>query len=171
MAFAFGENNDFTDSNSILVPVIAALAKAVTLPRFKGAVFQAMRAPQIGIKTKQFDIYSRSKNQRTGVIGTAAVGDWGAVGPTTAMPIPASSIAGLAIGHVLKVDSEVVVISAIDKVANTVGLFARGAGGTTAAIHTTSAAFTVIGYAGQATCSRSSRESVASVSAWLVSPV
>lgn len=149
MAFNFGQVSEFSDTNSLANPIIAALAKAIDLPRFKGALYQRMGAPMVGLKTKQFDIYSRTKTTRNGIIGTAAVGDWGAVGPVSALPIPAASIAGLSIGHVIKVDSEVMVLSAVDKVANTVGVYARGAGGTTAAIHTTGAAFTVLGFAGR----------------------
>jgi hypothetical protein len=147
MAFNFGQVNDFSDSNSLLPPVILALGKAIPMPRFKGAVFQAARPPMISIKTKEIDIYSRSKTARSGVIGTAAAGDWGGTSAVAALPIPAASIAGLQIGMVIQVDSEVVVLSAVDKAANTVGVFARGAGGTTAAVHASSAAFTVLGTA------------------------
>lgn len=150
MAFNFGQISEFSDSNSLANPVIAALAKAIDLPRFKGALYQRMGAPQVAIRTKEFDIYSRSKNTRAGVIGTAGSGtDWGSTSDTTALPIPASSIAGLCIGHVLKVDSEVMVVSAVDKSGNTIDVFARGAGGTTAATHSTGAAFKVIGFAGR----------------------
>lgn len=151
MAFNFGQVSEFSDTNSLASPIIAALAKAIDLPRFKGALYQRMGAPMVALKTKQFDIYSRTKTTRNGIIGTAAVGDWGAVDTVSALPIPAASIAGLSIGHVIKVDSEVMVLSAVDKAANTVGVFARGAGGTTAATHATGAAFTVLGFAGRDT--------------------
>jgi len=149
MAFNFGQISEFTDSNSAANPVIAALAKAITLPRFKGAVYGRMGAPTVGIKTKQYDVYSRSKNTRNGVIGTAAVGDWGGTAPTTALPVPAGSNVGLTVGHVIKVDSEIMVVKSVNRSANTIDVFARGAAGTTAATHTTGAAFTVIGFAGR----------------------
>ena len=132
MAFNFGQLSEFADTNSLPTPVIAALAKSINLPRFKGAIYQRMGAPTVPLKAKQFDVYSRSKNTRNGVIGTAAAGDWGGTTATTALPIPASSIAGLSIGHVLQVDSEIVILKAVDKAANTVAVHARGAGGTTA---------------------------------------
>lgn len=149
MAFNFGQISEFSDANSLPSPVIAALAKSINLPRFKGAIYQRMGAPTVPLKAKQFDVYSRSKNTRNGVIGTAAAGDWGGTTATTALPIPASSIAGLSIGHVIQVDSEIMILKAVDKAANTVAVFARGAGGTTAAVHSTGASFTVLGFAGR----------------------
>lgn len=149
MAFNFGQLSEFSDSNSLPSPVIAALAKSINLPRFKGSIYQRMGAPMVPLKTKAFDVFSRSKNTRNGVIGTAAAGDWGGTAATTALPIPAASIAGLSIGHVLQVDSEIVILKAVDKAANTVAVFARGAGGTTAAVHSTGASFTVLGFAGR----------------------
>lgn len=149
MAFNFGSVSEFADANSLPSPVIAALAETINLPRFKGAIYQRMGAPVAPITNKQFDVFSRSKNTRNGVIGTAAAGDWGGTSATTALPIPAASIAGLSIGHVLQVDSEIVIVKAVDKAANTIAVFARGAGGTTAATHSTGAAFTVLGFAGR----------------------
>lgn len=149
MPFNFGQLSEFSDANSQMSPVMAALAKAISLPRFKGAIYQRMGAPMVPLKTKQFDVYSRTKNTRSGIIGTAAVGDWGGTAPTTGLPIPASSIAGLSIGHVIQVDNEVMILKSVNKTANTVDVYARGAGGTTAATHTTGASFSVIGFAGR----------------------
>jgi len=149
MAFNFGQVSEFTDSNSMLNPVISGLGKAVSLPRFKGALYQAMRTPDAPIKTKQFDIYSRSVNSRASVIGTATASDWGGTSATTALPMTAASVVGLTIGTVIKVDSEVVVVKSVNRSANTIDVFARGAGGTTAATHATSAAFSIVGYAGR----------------------
>ncbi len=148
--FNFGAVSEFSDAESIASPIIAALAKTIKLPRFKGAIYQLMGAPMVPIKEKAFEVYSRSKNTRAGVIGTAGSGtDWGSTSDTTALPIPADSIAGLSVGHVLKVDSEVMIVKSVDKSGNTIDVFARGAGGTTAATHSTGAAFSVLGFAGR----------------------
>lgn len=150
MAFDFGQVSEFSDANSQGNPVIAALGKVIQLPRFKGVVYEMMGAPMVPISQKQFDIYSRTKTTRNGVIGTAGSGtDWNSTSDTSALPLPAGAIAGLTIGHVLKVDNEVMVVSAVDRAANTIDVFARGAGGTTAATHATGAAFTVLGVAGR----------------------
>jgi hypothetical protein len=150
MSFNYGTVSEFSDANSIANPVISALAKAIQLPAFKGALYQKASPPMVPIKQKTFEVYSRSKTTRNGVIGTAGSGtDWGSTSDTTALPIAAAYLVGLSIGHVLKVDSEVMVISAIDRSGNTIDVHARGAGGTTAATHTTGAAFSVIGFAGR----------------------
>jgi len=149
MAFNVGQVSDFSDSNSVLSPVMAALAKSITLPRFKGALYQAMGNPLVPIKTKQYDVYSRSKSTRNGIIGTAGGSDWGSTSATTSLPIAAAYNAGLTVGHVLKIDSEIMVVKSVNRSANTVDVFARGAAGTTAATHATGASFSVIGFAGR----------------------
>jgi len=63
--------------------------------------------------------------------------------------VSADAAAGLTVGHVLKIGSEIVVVSDVDHTGNTIDVFARGAAGSTAASHTTAAAFTVIGFAGR----------------------
>ena len=151
MSFNYGIVNDFSDSNSIGDPVIAALAKVIKMPKFKGNLYQRMSSPMVPLTQKTFDVYSRSKNTRNGVIGTSGGSDWGSTTATTGLTMPAAALLGLSIGHVLKVDNEVMVIKAIDRSANTVDVFARGAGGTTGATHSTGAAFTVIGFAARDT--------------------
>lgn len=149
MAFNVGQVSDFSDTNSLPTPIIAALAKSINLPRFKGALYQAMGAPLVPITNKRYDVYSRSKTTRNGIIGTAGGSDWGSTVATTALPIPAASLAGITIGHVLKVDNEVMVVKSVNRSTNAVDVFARGAAGTTAATHSTGAAFTVMGFAGR----------------------
>ena len=72
MAFYVGQINEFTDPNSKADPVILVAAKAVTLPRNKGAFYQAMSAPQLSITQKEFEIRSRSKTIRAASCGRAA---------------------------------------------------------------------------------------------------
>ena len=142
MAFNFGQVDYFSDPMSYPNPVIEALARAITLPRFKGVVYQNMGAPYAPITNKQYDVYSRSKSTRNGNIGSA----WGA-SATTGLSMPAQFCNGLTIGHELKIDDEIVVISHVDRSANTVDVFERGRSGTAAAAHAANAPFTVIGFA------------------------
>ena len=146
MAFNFGTVTEFDDANSIHDPIVLAAAKAVDLPRFKGVFYQMMGAPQAPISQKKFEIYSRSKTARGGVIGNGATG-WDS-SATTALPMTAAAIVGLTVGHVLKVENEVVQVKSVDRSANTIAVKARGLGGTTAAAHADATAYTVIGYAG-----------------------
>ena len=71
MAWEVGQVNEFSDVNSKMDPVILTAAKAVKLPRNKGAFYQAMAAPQLAITQKEFEVRSRSKTVRDGKIGSA----------------------------------------------------------------------------------------------------
>jgi len=146
MAFNFGTHSQYDDASTIADPVIAVAAKAIQLPRNKGAFYQGMGAPQIGIDTIDFEVYSRSKTARAGTTGAWADGV-----ATTNLPIDATSIKGLTVGHVLKIESEVVVVKSANKTANTIDVYARGAAGTTGAAHVNGTAYKVIGYAGKDT--------------------
>jgi hypothetical protein len=148
MSFNFGTVTEFDDTNSIHDPVVQAAAKAITLPRFKGVFYQGMGAPQAPVISRDFDIYSRSKSARNGVIGDGAATGWINGVATTALAMTAAAIKGLTVGHVLKVEDEVVQVKSVDRTANTIDVKGRGLGGTTGAAHADTTAFTVIGYAG-----------------------
>lgn len=147
MAFEFGQFNEFSDSVTIGDPVILAVAKAIQLGPFKGAFYQAMGAPETTIAQKSFEVYTRSKTARSGVIGSGAGTGWDA-DDTADLAMTAGAIKGLTVGHVLKVGSEVVIVKSVDRAANNIDVYARGAGATTAAAHADATAFTVVGYAG-----------------------
>jgi len=147
MSFNFGTVTEFDDTNTIHDPVVQAAAKAITLPRFKGVFYQEMGAPQAPVISRDFDIYSRSKSARNGVVGDGASTGWDNTA-TTDLAMTAGAIKGLTVGHVLKVEDEVVQVKSVDRSANTIDVKGRGLGGTTAAAHANATAFTVIGFAG-----------------------
>jgi len=144
MAFTFGAFSEFDDSVTIGDPTIAVAAKAIKLAYNKGAFYQAMGAPQVAIDTSDFEVYSRSKTTKNGTLGA----DWTS-SATADLDIDSTSIKGLTVGHVLEVGTERVIVKVADKTANTIDVYARGAGGTTAATHTDGDAFTVVGFAGK----------------------
>jgi predicted nucleic acid-binding protein len=147
MSFEFGQFTEFSDPVAKKDPVVLAVAKAIELGPFKGAFYQGMGAPDTPLTNKQFDIYSRSKTSRDGLIGDGAAGGWDNVA-VSGLKMPADILKGLNIGHVLQVEDEVVIIKAVDRAANTIDVYARGAGDSTAAAHADQTAFSVIGYAG-----------------------
>ena len=61
----------------------------------------------------------------------------------------AAAVLGLTVGHVIQVESEVVIVKSVNRTANTIDVVARGAGSTSAAAHADTTAFTVIGFAGR----------------------
>lgn len=143
MAFEFGQFNEFSDSVTCADPIIAAAAKAINLGPWTGKFYEAMVAPEVAFDTKEFEIYTRSKTSRDGVIGSA----WAATG-TTGLSMAAAACKGLTKGHVLLVGTEVVIVAGVNRTANTIDVLARGGAGTTAAQHAAGAAYKVIGFAG-----------------------
>lgn len=143
MAFVFGQFNEFSDSVTISDPVIEAVARAIQLGPFAGKFYEAMGAPAATLTQKEFKVYSRSKTSRDGTIN----GAWDA-SATTGLKIASDALKGLTIGHVLDIDGEVVIVSAVDRSAGTISVHRRGEGGTGAATHQSGATFEVIGFAG-----------------------
>ena len=147
MAFSIGTVTEFDDALSILDPAVLTAAKAVRLGAKKGAFWNALRSPSQGIAQRVFHIYGRSFTTRSGAIGGTA---WDA-SATTGLTVSAALANVITKGHILKVDSEFVVVKSVDRTANTIAVFARGAGGTTAATHAIAASAMCIGHAGNDT--------------------
>lgn len=147
MAFEFGAFNEFSDSVTFADLVIAAVAKAINLGPWTGKFYEAMGAPAVTLATKKFELYSRTKTSRDGAIGA---GGWDN-DDTTGLAMTAAACKGLTKGHVLKVGDELVTVKSVDRTNNTIDVLKRGDAGTTAASHTGSTAFKVVGYAGNDT--------------------
>lgn len=145
MPFEFGMFNEFSDPVATRDPIVLAVAKMINLGPWTGQFYQAMVAPEMTIDAKVFEVYNRSKTSRDGVIGAS---NWDN-DDTTGLSMTAAGVKGLTVGHVLLVGSEQVIVKSVNRSLNTIDVFARGAGGTTAAAHTAGAAFKVIGFAGQ----------------------
>lgn len=142
--FNFGAFSEYSDAVTAADPVVAAVAKSINLGAWTGKFYEAMGAPDVAITSKQFDVFTRTKTPRAGVVGT---GGWTA-SATTALPVSAGLANGITVGHVLKVGAEVVTVSKVNRTAGTIDVFARGDAGTTAASAAANDAITVIGFAG-----------------------
>ena len=140
MAFDIGIFNDLSDTNTIADPIVLATASAIQLPFSKGRIWQDFKQFVDPVSTRKFDIYSRSETSRGGAIGD----NWSDGTGTSGLKVADAS--GLNIGLTLKIESEVVWISAVDKVANTIDVV-RGVGGTTGVAHVDATAFSVTGSA------------------------
>jgi hypothetical protein len=134
----------FDDPNSVHQPVIMDLARAIPNPTMTGVVFQMMGAPPEAIKQKEYEMPSRTKTLRSGKI----TAPWPA-NSTTGLPVPAQYIKGLTISHQIQIDDEIVIVSAVNRAANTIDVFARGMCGTTPTTHGPGEEFDVIGSAGR----------------------
>jgi hypothetical protein len=142
MAFELGIFTEYGDPNTEADPLVLSLASAIQLPRGLGQFWNDCGLFQAAEANRKFEIYNRTETQRNGTIGGAG---WVDAIDTTALPV--TSADGLIIGQVLKVEDEVVVISAVDTSADTIDVFARGAGGSTAAAHVATTAYSIIGSA------------------------
>lgn len=147
MGFNIGTVTEFDDALSVLDPAVITAAKAVRLGANKGAFWNALRSPTQGIAQKVFQIYGRSFTERKGVLGGTA---WDS-SATTGLSVAAALANVITLGHILKVENEFVVVKSVNRAANTIEVFARGAAGTTAAAHAIATAATVIGHAGNDT--------------------
>lgn len=143
MAFNFGQFTEFSDSVTIADPTIEALARAIELGPYEGQFYQAMGAPMAPIRTREYDVYSRSKTARKGTIDANWDDD-----DVSGLGVSDTSLAGLSIGMVLDIGGEYVIVSAIDAANGQISVHSRGAGGTTAASHTSGDSFDVVGFAG-----------------------
>lgn len=82
--------------------------------------------------TTEYKTYTKPTRARSGEVGTGGWVDWVA---TTSLPVWSQTADDLDIGKVLLIESEKVIVKAIDTTANTIDVYARGAGWTTWAAH------------------------------------
>ena len=127
-------------------PDILVAAKAVDLASNQGVFYQALTAPNRAITQKEFLIYGRSITSLNGLVGDAVGGGWVNGTTTTSLALATASLNKLTIGCVLKVEDEMVIVKAIDRSAQTIDVWSRGAGSTSGAAHVDTTPFTVIGH-------------------------
>lgn len=151
MTFIVGQVTEFDDSVTINNPDILALATAVPLAANQGRFWNILGAPSLPLLGKTFEVYGRGLTALTGTVGTGGGTGWLDGADTTALAMNATAIAKLVVGSVLKVEDEIVVVKAIDRVGNTIDVYARGEGSTSGAAHADNTAFQIIGHAGSDT--------------------
>lgn len=114
------------------------------LNAYEATIFRSFRvgAPLSNLK---YETAYPEETVYTGAIGDGGGTGWDAVA-TTALPISAV-LAGLITNYaVLKVEDEIVVVKSVDTGANTIDVFKRGAGETTAVIHADLVVADILGY-------------------------
>jgi len=143
MAIKLGTFTALDDENSIADPQIMAAAVAIKAPRYQGAVWNMMGAPEaaLGLKTVEFKINNRTLTAKGGTL------DGGINDAVTDITLDATSVKLLTVGHTLQIEDEVVGVKSINRTTSTITVFKRGGGESTAAAHVDTTAYTVIGYA------------------------
>lgn len=139
------------DNNSKLDPEVLAISEDVNENKASefGRVWDLFQAKDTPFKTDEFEVLVRNYTPpQVSVTASAASTDWDTTGDSTALPVSPSDIDRITVGHVLKVESEIVVVKSVDRTGNTIDVYERGAGESSAAAHGTSAVtVTVVGNA------------------------
>lgn len=134
------------DPTSVVDPLILGIAKDISLGKDEGIIYNRLGAPEEKVDNFKFEIYDRSRTALTGVVGDGGGTGWNN-SATANLPLPAASIGILTVGDVLEVENEQVVTKSVNRSANTIDVWKRGHGGTTAATHADTTAFKIIGKA------------------------
>ena len=142
-----GMHTQFDDATTAPNPLIRGIAADISLGAWEGIIWNRLSAPLKPVGQEEFEIYDRSRTAQTGVIGNGSGTGWADGTATTDLPLPAASIGILTVGDVIKVESEIVMVSSVDRNANTIDVVARGHGSTSGAAHVDTTAFTIIGKA------------------------
>lgn len=137
-----GLHKTHDDSTSKLDPEVLSIAKRITRtqsPEF-GRVWDLFQAKDAPFQTDEFEIYVRNYTQpNIEVTASAGSADWDTDSATTDLPVGSDYVNRITIGDVIKVEDEIVVVKAVDRSANTIDVYERGAGESTAAAHGTDA--------------------------------
>lgn len=137
-----GLHTTLFDSNSILDPEVIAIAERITPLQAAefGKIWDLFTTRGKAFETDEYQILSRSYTApEISVTASGGGADWDTNNDITALPVSSGTIDRITIGDVLLIESEIVVVSAVDRSGNTIDVYERGAGDTSAAAHGTSA--------------------------------
>jgi len=137
-----GMHTTLEDANSKLDPEVLAIAENITplMANEFGKVWDLFKNRETPFITDEFEVLVRDyTTPEVEVTASGGSADWDTNSDTTALPVSASYIDRITIGDVLKVESEIVVVKAVDRSGNTIDVYERGAGESTAVAHGTDA--------------------------------
>lgn len=147
MAMDVGLHWHLDDPTSIINPTILGMAAEINLGAWEGVIYNRLGAPPVKVNDYRFEIYDRSRTLLTGVVGDGLGTGWVNGTTTTSLKMTTTAVGMLTVGDVLEIESEQVIVKAVDRSAFTIDVWARGHGGSTAAAHVDTTAFKVIGKA------------------------
>lgn len=140
------------DTNSILDPEVLAIDKRLTpedADEF-GKVWELFGQRSRPITTDTFEILKRTYTAPSFTATRGGGGtDWDDAADITALPVDASDIVKLTFGDVLLIEStgEIVVVADVDRSGNTIDVYERGAGETSADAMGATSTVTIVGNA------------------------
>lgn len=130
------------DTTSKLDPEVLAIQDAVnpTLSNAFGKVWDLFGQRAAPFTTDEFVVLGRAYTVPEVTVTAAGSADtWDHISTATGLPVSSGTIDRLTVGDVLLVEDEIVVVKSIDRSANTIAVYERGAGETTGARHGTGA--------------------------------
>lgn len=137
-----GMHTTLLDANSKLDPEVIALAERITPDQAKefGVVWDLFKTRSKPFETDEYQILTRGYTAPEVIVTASGSGaDWDTNSDTTALPVSSGTIDRITVGDALLVGSEIVVVKSVDRSGNTIDVYERGAGETTAVAHGTSA--------------------------------
>lgn len=140
-----GMHTTLADANSKLDPEVIAIADSISplMANEFGKVWDLFNNRPTPFITDEFEVLVR--NYTTPEVSVQASGDgadWDTTDDVTALPVDSSYIDRITVGDVLKVESEIVVVKSVDRSGNTIDVYERGAGESTAVAHGHASAIT-----------------------------
>lgn len=145
-----GLHTTLNDTNSIADPEVIALAERITPMQAKefGRVWDLFTTRATPFETDEYEILTRNYTAPEITLGTSGAGLlWNSASATDDLPVTSGTIDRITVGDILLVGSEIVVVKSVNRTANTINVYERGAGDTTGAAQTNGATAKVIGSA------------------------
>lgn len=133
-----GMHTTLADANSKLDPEVIAIADHITplMAKEFGRVWDLFTNRTTPFITDEFTVLVRNYTQPTiTAIASGAGADWDTNNDITALPVTNTYIDRITVGDVLLVDSEIVVVKAVDRTGNTIDVYERGAGESSPVAH------------------------------------
>jgi hypothetical protein len=133
-----GLHTTLEDANSKLDPEVIAIADSISplMANEFGKVWDLFRSRETPFITDEFEVLVRNYTTPEVIVTASGAGaDWDTNTDITALPTSASYIDRITVGDVLKVENEIVVVKAVDRSGNTIDVYERGAGESTAVAH------------------------------------
>jgi hypothetical protein len=133
-----GMHTTLTDANSKLDPEVLAIAEKISplMANEFGRTWDLYTNRATPFTTDEYEVLVRNYTQPIIKITASGGGaDWDTNNDITGLPVSVSFIDRLTVGDVILVQSEIVVVKAVDRTANTIDVYERGAGESAAAAH------------------------------------
>jgi len=146
-----GLHTTLDDTESILDPEVIAISERINplMAKEFGKVWDLFTTRTKPFETDEYEVLSR--NYTAPEVSTGAItvdgSEWNSDSDITELEVTAATIDRITIGDVLLCEDEIVVVASVDRSGNTIDVYERGAGESTAVAHTGTITMKVIGNA------------------------